>query len=349
MKLNSTQLQLLFIALLLMGGFFDSSPSKALAQTDLPEADGDDNKKEDDKKDKENEDDDKKANKLEEEDEEENDELNEEIINNEDVTNSPPTIAPTTSSPEPTWSPTTAATTAVLTITPTATSPASLPTLDPFSLVEARLPDIVIDLTTTTSSSNLPTQDEQFESVLQSFMENLLTASKVLTVSSLESTELSISVASFGVKDDSTGAIAKAPETTSSESSSVRIVIDGKVYYYPMALHEYSKDPQGSISHSLLVYFSLWGTDDVEQKLEECGLADPRINAVYVNGTQVVVSEWDDEPESPGEASRPDGESWAQAVSPENNVESSGWKANEASVVLLTTILAEALVLVAIA
>jgi hypothetical protein len=49
------------------------------------------------------------------------------------------------------------------------------------------------------------------------------------------------------------------------------------------------------------VYFSLWGTDDMEEKLKDCGLSNPKVIAVRVDETEIQIPQLNknDEDETP--------------------------------------------------
>lgn len=223
----------------------------------------------------------------------------------------PPTITPFTSAPShvPTFSPST-----------NATSTPSLPKMKEEDdspkatvLVESRLPEIAIAmeagvLSSAPATSSLDMEDsvaldnfiQGMDPFFHRFVETLLTTSLAISKDALQSTTLEIRLIPTWMDGDIYGssistATARAEEGEAS-SSSFTIVIDGTVSFF-----EFPSSPnsaggndttsssfEGTISHSLIVYFTLWGAGNMEEKLEAYGLPSPTIMAVYVDGTMLM-------------------------------------------------------------
>jgi hypothetical protein len=229
-------------------------------------------------------------------------------VNEDDQQEEEPPENVETSAPTPT--PTLPAT-VFPTQSPVATAdPTGSPTMGSSSVVtstleETPLPEITIDLTTDALTM------DGCDSFFQDFVESLLVSSRVVTSNSLNSTNLQITVDLPTEENDETD------EESSSSSSNVvvaaslnglefptplavQIRINGIVYTIPSTKTTTTTiDLQEEMSHGMVVYLTLWGTGDLEEKLERCGFSSPEITAVHVNGTLVnVISEAEDENDS---------------------------------------------------
>jgi hypothetical protein len=284
---TTTQLRLMLLTALLLGGFLppfhNSQPvgiSRALAQqSELPDAttqQGEANKE--DKEDKENEND--------KQDVDEDDE--------DDVTQSqtpPPTLATT---PAPTQAVVTPQVTPQPTPNPTPSpTQAPIPAPTPNNpLEETALPQIMIDLKTASG-----TEMGTCYSFLHDFVENLLTSSRVIPLSSFNSTSLDISIQSLGDGDVITTEFSKAADDGESTTTNVRIHVNGMVYYYPMAnaADDSNNTLKDSMSHGMTVYLTLWGPGDLEEELEKCGISNPTVTAIHVDEMAVVMPVQDED------------------------------------------------------
>ncbi|KAG7362850.1 hypothetical protein IV203_026210 [Nitzschia inconspicua] len=187
----------------------------------------------------------------------------------------------TTSTVQQTGSTTATPSDAVSTIEPTP------PTKVDDLLEETTLPEITIDLTTTSTITT-----ESCESFLHNFVETLLTSSRVVSRNALNATILQVSLmaASGEVldvdedEDGSTSAVVAAVVSDLDTPVPLRIHIRGTVLTMPTAgPRNWDED----ISHGLVVYLTLWGSGNLEGNLEQCGFSSPEITAIHVDGTLV--------------------------------------------------------------
>ncbi|KAL3922599.1 MAG: hypothetical protein SGILL_002119 [Bacillariaceae sp.] len=147
------------------------------------------------------------------------------------------------------------------------------------------------------------------------FVQNLLTASRVIPLSSLNSTSLDVSLESLSAMDGDDNEVESSSTATefskaAEDSSNVRVVVDGKVYFYPITNTVADTPEQDyvikeSISHSMLVYLTLWGAEDLENELAQCGMSSPRVIAVLVDGNPVELPEHDGDVTGESSASDP--------------------------------------------
>jgi hypothetical protein len=207
------------------------------------------------------------------------------------------------------------------------TSPSASPsTVDDGALVgaklfEARLPEIVITFessipttfssTSTSSSSSGETLvesdvafddfEERMNPYFQGFVESLLTTSRVIPELAQPTTSILIKLIPTSMNDVLT---AKATDIAAVEQidqmtsrTLMSIVIDGTVAFYDVAsIIEGEKDSnatssksfEDSIRHSLIVYFTFWGPENTEVKLESFGLPSPKVQFVFVDGSQLL-------------------------------------------------------------
>jgi hypothetical protein len=69
----------------------------------------------------------------------------------------------------------------------------------------------------------------------------------------------------------------------SSSPIAVHIQINGTIYTTSRS----TVVGQNEISHSLVVYLTLWGKGDLEDMVERCGFSAPNVTAVHVDGSLV--------------------------------------------------------------
>ncbi len=226
----------------------------------------------------------------------------------------PPTFTP---SGTPTMTPTVAPSLPATTITPTASPSYSPSTLEEgvliaAELVESQLPEIVITIESsvpsTFSSSSEETENdvsldefvERMDPYFHSFVESLLITSRAISELAQPSTSLEIRFIPMLMNSDSGGdAMGKATDTandTQACRTCMSVVIDGTVSFldFDSAIlgeketSSTSSSIEDSIRHSLIVYFTLWGPGDMEEKLATFGLPSPKVKAVFVDQSQVM-------------------------------------------------------------
>lgn len=204
-------------------------------------------------------------------------------------------------------------------------APSTLPTFSPTRRIfEAQLPEIKIDILTfvddifsfaailldgdangmsdTSNSNNKISLNDYFES----FVEDLLIASEVVTSSSLDSVDVNFQFLPLDEEIDNQGTVQsslaqEAPTSNAiTNATPVRIAIKGKMLYHFEADEGDIGDDvvrsndvlllEDNVSHALAVYFSFWRTDEMVSKLSEYGLTDPQITAVSVDDKLILVA-----------------------------------------------------------
>lgn len=192
------------------------------------------------------------------------------------------------------------------------TSSPKLPTSSPSrKALEARLPEIKIDITTVVdnifsfaallldSDTNDSNNKEGLNAYFESFVVDLLIASEVVTSSSLDSVDVEIKILPLDEEEEDQGtASSSSSSTVVTNGTPVRIAIEGNMFYYFYSDEgEVSDDIdmnvmllEAKMSHTLAVYFSFWRTDEMLSRLSEYGLTDPQITAVRVDDKLILVA-----------------------------------------------------------
>jgi hypothetical protein len=220
----------------------------------------------------------------------------------------PEEIFPPSSNPtiRPTYAPPTKAPTF-----PQTNNPTTQPSIgvQSSSLLEGQLPNVLIDFwvdsalsQANNSSDSITPINKNLTIFFQELVETLLVANRIMSATSLHSTELQVFI---GNAPDA-AAISKSPST---DASLLQISLDGMIYYHPVevtsaanaktneGIDDEEEKIKESISHSFVVYLTFWGASDLETRLEECGFVNPTITSVRVDGREVItaVQEGDDE------------------------------------------------------
>lgn len=174
---------------------------------------------------------------------------------------------------------------------------------------ETDLPVITIDMTTTTQTTTTTAMIMESSghclSFFQQFVESLLTSSRVVPSKSLIGTQLQVAMEPLVVEEEdledessSTSdtvvvATAAVSETDDASTIPIRIRIDGTVVVMPSASSSSSSVTtnllQDDMSHGMVVYLTLWGTGDLQDKLKQCGFDNAEITAIHVDGRLVDV------------------------------------------------------------
>lgn len=206
-------------------------------------------------------------------------------------------------------------------------APSTVPTFSPTRRIfEAGLPEIKIDILTFVddifsfaailldgdgdadgiSDTNTSNNKGGLNAYFESFVEDLLIASEVVTSSSLDSVDVNFQFLPLDDEEDNQGTVQSslAQETPTSKAvtnaTPVRIAIKGKMLYHVEADEGDISDDvdvshdvlllEDNMSHALAVYFSFWRTDEMVSMLSEYGLTDPQITAVRVDDKLILVA-----------------------------------------------------------
>jgi hypothetical protein len=225
--------------------------------------------------------------------EDQNESPPEENVQEDDIETPPPTTAAPTGE-MPTIGPEDLVDGLAITASTDIPSTAPQETVVSNKMIETPLPEIYIDLKVTGIIEPMESIETTSNCYffLQNFIETLLTSSRVMSATSLNSTSLEIQLIS-DTEAETTGVTATS-RTVESGDSAVRFVIGGTVFHYPRMTIDTDEqnDWEDSVSYGLLVYLTLWGTDDFEQSLEQaCELFNAQVTSVWVDGKIVEIPE----------------------------------------------------------